>query len=328
METKVEPVVEETKKVNEDAELVTEETEDQQDERLTKEVMEMQGISSDDQDENSEISDGEVKVEKTEDSKEIVDPVDDLLDKTRNGMQKRIDKLTAQKKDRDSENEQLRSRLDNLDRELRSLKDNGEKPKDSVSERQYSYEELDKAYEKALADNDMELIREIRKHERENYFRDAEKMVNKSQTASADEVKRLNSEWKEVTNRYVIYSDESGPELYPGSKTELNINDPNSKIVQLASAKYKNDERYRVPNGLVLAVSDAFKDILTLRASSSKKTVSNETLKKKVNKMNLKTSQGSSSSMKQDVSTEPSRPKSKKQELDDYIAERRRLSGN
>ena len=305
------------------------ETEEQIEERLQKDLSVMNGLSSegigfDDEEENSDVK-KEVKEQTVVKKQEKNDPVDDLLERTKKGMQKRIDTVVAQKGELATKNTELESKVEKLERELNAIKEN---KVDVKQERVYTYEELDSAYERAVSDNDIELMKEIRKHERENIKRDLRKEYSDTLNVSDTEMKRINSEWKEIQNNFIVYSDESQPELYPGSRNELNISNPDSKLFQLAKAKYQTDSRYKRPNGMVQAVADAFREIITIRVNPNNKTKlsKEEVLVNKVKKANLKTSQGSSTAMRSETQS-VSKPKSKSQELSDYIAERRRLSG-
>lgn len=306
----------------EEQEVASEENNEQND---LHEIARLNGISSDALDEVPEQNDGEVKKEEVNSGKEEapIDEVDDLINKTRHGMQKRIDKLTAQSKEQNSENESLRAEIELLKSQLSSLTSN--QPADgsqAKSEKQYTYEELDRAYEKAMTDGDVELMREIRKHERANYMRDAEKMYSQMARPNTEQIKALNEEWKQVERVFVPYSSDDGPEIYPGSREDLNIGNPQSRLVQLASAKYKTDAKYKVNGGIVLAFADAFKDILSAR-TKSRSSAKPEILKKKVNKLTIQNSQGLSHSMKSEGAVKPSKNKSKAEELDDYISWRR-----
>jgi hypothetical protein len=65
---------------------------------------------------------------------------------------------------------------------------------------------------------------------------------------------------------------------------------------------------------------------LRINPKTKPKLSKEEMLVNKVKKANLKNSQGSSSSLKSENSTS-SKPKTKRQELEDYIEQRRRASG-
>lgn len=256
--------------------------------------------------------------EKKDEETKTTDPVDELIERTRSKMEKRIDKLTAQKGSLIDENESLKNEI----KELRSRIDKFEASNPNKQEQTYTYEQLDKAYDKAYQDGDVELMKEIRRHERENIKRDLrEEYINSVKNAPDPSglTKDQIDEWKNVHRTYIVYSDPKEPEIYPGSHKELNILNPESKLFILAKNKYQTDPSYHVRNGMIRAVSDAFRDIIKIRGiqPASKNSVE-EKLKEKVKKLNLRTSQGSGKNLsgtKRDIQ----RPKTSKEELDDYI---------
>lgn len=238
------------------------------------------------------------------------DEVDDLIDKATRGQQKRIDKLTAQRSERDDEISSLRDEID-------QLKTKVEAPDGDKS---YTYAQLDDAYDDAYQKGDTKLMAEIRKHERENIKKELRTEYTSAQNQNKTNVNQINNQWKQVHKTFVAYSDpEQTGEFYPGSHNELNIMKEDSKLFQLSKATYlANPEYQKSPNGLLQAVQEAFNSIIKVRTHKKANNAETDRLRTKVKKLNREKSQGSASGIKPQ-NTAPKKPKTAKDELDDFV---------
>lgn len=257
----------------------------------------------------------------TEDVNVSDEPVDEV-DKAIFGMQKRIDKITAQKGETNAENAALKAEIAELRRSIETIKDSPTQTK-----RVYTDEELDRAYEKAFEDGDVNLMREIRKHDRDNIKRELEtkfKPVQSQNTLTPQQQR----ETEHIQRQFGKYADTSINEIYPGSHAELDIMSPTSALRRMAVAKYQQDPKtYQVDGGMVQAVVDSYTDILNIRmgVTAKQKKVDETLLKNKVKKLQREKSQGSTSAMAARKDTTPRKAKTQADETKDYVAERKKV---
>ena len=255
--------------------------------------------------------------EETVDAEEPKDEVDKAI----YGMQKRIDKVTAQKGEKDAEIARLSAQIEVLTKSVDTIKDG--KPAEKI----YTDTQLDDAFEEAVADGDMKLIREIKRHYKANAEREAQAKNPQAQTQN-----QLTPQQQEETNTVVRnfgkYADKSITEIYPGSHTELDIMNPTSRLRRMAMAKYHGDPKsYSHNGGMVKAVTEAYTDILNIRlgVKAKQKNAADTLLKNKVKKLQREKSQGSSSAMGARKNNTPKKSKTKSQQTIDYVAERKKI---
>jgi hypothetical protein len=220
----------------------------------------------------------------------------------KSGVQKRIDKLVAEKK-------ALEERLDKI--EQRSTSKTPE----------YTEEQLKRAMEKAMSEGDSSLMWEIIDYrvrkEKESALAEERKRSEEASKAQ----QRTAQEWFSVVEEYEHFADNSEPELFKGSHRDLNIKDSKSLLMQVATKLYQDPnraERYRKEGGQRLAISDAIRFIIRKKNASvsSKET---DQLKRKLAKEKRKSSVSSGSAVKKESPVIRSRGSA----LDDYLSERR-----
>jgi len=243
----------------------------------------------------------------------------------RDGRDKRIDKLTAEKY-------QLQAEL----HKLKSQEDKGEKDTSSSKERIYTDAELDTAERNAHKDGDSDLLVQISKERFKNAKRELRIEYQGELKRKEEDSVRATREWQQVRNSYDYLAAPNAPEIYPGARNELDINSQNSNLVRLAKMLYASSEEelekifgytknYRRPGGQELAVSDALNLILKKRRGQKSDNKETKKLKKALVKEKRKRSLGSPGAEKEEVDSTPKRPRSTKETLEDEISSRRKL---
>ena len=262
----------------------------------------------------SKAEEAETTDDETDDSEGIdVSAFIDEGDKKTN-TQKRIDKLTADKY--------------KLQAELDQLKVQETSPK---KDKTYTPEELKRATDRAVADGDSGLLHEImdqREKQLENRLRNE---YTKREEKIQEQTARNKTEWTQVVNSYDYLADAKEAEVYHGSRTELNINDPNSLLRQVALALFtsSDDEKlfqlYHRPGGQALAVSDALNLILKKRRGRSPEDSEKKGLKRKLSKERRKKSlTAHDGSIKEEASTKPKKQMTDAERVFDAIEERKK----
>ena len=235
----------------------------------------------------------------------------------KDGVQKRIDKLTAEKY-------QLKAELD----EYKS-KDRSNKPPE---ERVYTEVELDSAERKAFVDNDYDLMLTVRKEREKNLKSSLRKEYLDEQRKQQESYARTQSEWAEVKDSYQYLSAPMKPEIYTGSREELNIGNPTSNLVRLARALYSMDRNkvaellgysrdYSSQGGQERAVADALRLILDKRRTQKSDSPKTRMLQKQLTREKRKSSLGSPGGQKAEDTT-PKKPQSPDEILKEYVDER------
>lgn len=242
-------------------------------------------------DEAKKIADGiEPEAEKDENA-EQADEVEELLKEApedKSNVQKRIDKLTAEKK-------ALEERLSKL-----------EKRPETKEAAKYTDDQLKVALRKAMDDGDSDLVWDIMNYKNKQVKEELIKAYEDEKSKNAEGYNAIVNEWNHVTNAYAKYADTKVPEIYPGSHKDLNVKDATSLLYQVAMVLYSSEDPeksayYRQPGGQKLAVSDALTMIISrkgTRTKDSEKALLKKQLLKEKRKKNVV---GSGSSGEEEV---------------------------
>jgi hypothetical protein len=226
-----------------------------------------------------------------------VEPEDDAKDVIKkSGVQKRIDRLTAEKHQRDAEIAALKAQLDG-------------KEKSEPKERVYSEEELSKAERKAIDDGDMSLLSEVFKERQKNERRELIKMYQRERDAQVQAVTQKQREWGAIVDRYANDDDPA-----------FDIRKQTSDIYKIAKSFYEDAETskdYQGPNGMMRAVADAFLELTRLKGKK-KVPIDAKKNERKLGKEKLKNSLTIPSGEKQTKAKESKSEDS----FSDYIKER------
>lgn len=241
------------------------------------------------------------------------DLADVLVDRKKDGAQKRIDKLTAQ----------LRSTQEEL---AVIRKQDGTEPK----EKTYTDGQLRGALRNAIADGDSDLVWEIIDHKVRQSEKGLVKRYEDRERKQREDAKRNVKEWNQVRDSYDYLSDSEKPEIYSGSRRDLNLKDSNSLLRKVALALYTSEDEelfqlYHRPGGQALAVADALNAILNKKRGLKPEDKEKKHLKKRLTKERRKKSLTSgSTSVKQDAVHKVKKNLTDKERLDDYIKSRRK----
>jgi hypothetical protein len=253
----------------------------------------------------SEVTPG-VSTEKNEEAPET-NEVEELLRPDKPNVQKRIDKLTAELKAAREELGALKT--------SRPAKDGEDKP-------EYTEDQLLQATEQAIENKDARLLQEIFNYKVTKVKDDLIKMYQSEQTQTREQSTKIQKEWNDTLTAYQRYSDQKTPEVYPGSRKDLNLADADSLIYKVSKALYTDPEKresYAIPGGQKLAVADALTIILSKKGGVTD--AEKERLKRQLGKEKQKNSPvGSGMSGEQEGS--PARPLTSSERLDEAIAER------
>jgi hypothetical protein len=221
----------ETKEIPE----ATEVTDDKQGEEGTERTTKLEEAAESDDTSSEEAEEAVVEPEEdTETSKDLI---------KKSGVQKRIDRLTAEKHQRDAEIAALKAKLESQEKE--------------VKERVYSEEELLKAERKAIDDGDMALLSEVFKERQKNERRELLKMYQKEKDAQLQAVTQKNREWNSIVDRYANDDDPA-----------LDIRKQTSDLYRIAKSFYEDPElnkEYQGYGGMTRAVADAYLEVMRLR---------------------------------------------------------------
>ncbi len=244
----------------------TESTEDSESTEDTEESTESTATAT-------EQTDGESKVESE------VDDISDLLgSRKKDGAQKRIDKLTAQ----------LRTTQEELAKVTTQQTT-------STGDKTYTDAQLKSAMRKAMDDGDSDLVFEIIQQKTKQSEANLTKKYEAEKTKQREDVKRNATEWTQVVKSYDYLSDADEPEIYHGSRHDLNLKDSNSLLRRVALAFYSSEDEelfqlYHRPGGQALAVADALNVILAKRRGNKPEDKEKKHLKKRLTKERRKKS--------------------------------------
>ena len=239
---------------------------------------------------SKDTNEKEPPAEQTDDETEMTDDLSEYIrkDEAKGYAQKRIDKLIAETK---SKNE----RIANLEGKLEALTS-----KDGDSK--FTEAQLKTALKKAVEENDTELLWEVIKYDREQTKKSLRDEY-REETSKARQVQERNAqEWNDVRSAYQYLSDPNEPEVYAGSRKDLNINNSNSLLVRLATQLYwAKDSGYQHPGGQQLATANALNSILQKRRGVKSKDNETSKLEQKLAKEKRKSSLGASGAQKEEA---------------------------
>lgn len=241
--------------------------------------------------------------ESTEETTEEKSELDELLEpkEEKSNVQKRIDRLIAESHQKDERIKALEA------------KSEGTEKKEKV----YSEEQLLNAEAKVdqHATNGeyaeaVRLQRDIDKERRRNDKRDLVDMYQTEQTKKTQATTAGTQEWKDIQERY------------SSDDPEMDIRSTASKLFRVAKAYFTDPELskiYSKPGGQLLAVADAFRDLIELSKKKKKKSPGEKTLERKLGKIKSKTQLGAGGVEK---AKSTSKTKTGSDKFNDYIKER------
>jgi hypothetical protein len=242
--------------------------------------------------------------EKTDEEEKEVEP-ESFIKEEKSNVQKRIDALVAKNKE--------------LEEELKN------KPAQPVKERIFTDEELRQATAKAMENSDASLMWSVMEQKSKQDREALRKEYIEEQKKQQETQQQRNIELVAIKDSYSYLSDPKEPEVYEGSRKELNVNDPKSTLVQLATSLYQDPERvsvYQKAGGLQLAVSDAVNLILKKRLVKRPKNKETAKLERKLAKQKRKSSLAGSGEEPPAKSPKEKGPRSRKNILDEYLSDR------
>ena len=205
--------------------------------------------------------------EESEESEEETEEEKPLIKK--DNVQKRIDRLTAEKHQRDAEIAALKAKLEGKESESK--------------ERVYNEEELSKAERKAIDDGDMALLSEVFKERQKNERRELVKMYQQEKDAQVQAVTQKNREWNSIVDRYANDDDPA-----------LDIRKQTSELYKIAKLFFEDPELnkdYKGQGGMTRAVADAYLEVMKSR-NKKKVPIDAKKNERKLGKEKLKNSLG------------------------------------
>lgn len=244
----------------------------------------------------------------------------DADDYVKDGKDKRIGKLTAEKYEYQRQIDELKAQLD-------EVKKITVKPEEGAQE--YTRDQLLKAMEEAVRDGDAGLQFQIMEAMQKQAETKVRKELTSREEAQNEASSRINREITDARDTFNYLWNEDTPELYAGAKPELDLTNQNSLLAQTANYLYRlgNDEaklRYQRVGGVAIAISDALKIILNRRKGSKPKDSEKEALKKQVKKANRGSFIPGSDVVKDEQISVVSK-KTKKENFDDEIKRRKSM---
>lgn len=262
-------------------------------------------------------------------TQEISDEAQDIADSVNPGVSKEVEETNEvdeilKRPETDEEKSHVQKRIDELTREKKELEERlskVEKEQTTGKQPEYTPQQLKTALKKALDDGDADLAWEIIEYRNKQTEANLIKMYEGEKNKGAQEAQRIQSEWNETVDAYARYSEEKFPEIYTGSRKDLNLRDSQSLLYQVAMALYGNNDFYRKqPGGQKLAVADALTQILSKKAGKGI-TSTTKKLERKLIKEKMKNAPVSGSSGEEDKSAP--RRKNESERLAEVIAERK-----
>ncbi len=276
--------------------------------------------SEDNTEETSEpLAEESTAAEETDDNddEDISSFLEESSTEKKDGLTKRVDKLTAEKYKDKAMIQELQARLD-------------EREKVSPTKtKRFTDDQLAEAMIKAHEDGDKELMSVIFKQQSLQIKEDLRNEYEKEQKDRIEAESRNRTEWTEVVKDWGYLADESEAEIYSGSHQELNLNDPKSLLRQIALMLYNSQQedmfqRYHRPGGQRLAVEDAFKAVLKKRRGTKSDNKETKSLKNRLTKEKRRKSlSGGSKRVKTEPEKKPTKKLTSREKIDEYINERR-----
>ena len=224
-------------------------------------------------------------------------------------VQKRFDKLTAEKK-------ALEERLQKLESQ--------QAPKEGTK---YTDAQLKGALKKAMEDGDSDLTWQIMDEMRKNTKAEIVEMYENEKKSYVDRESKINSEWKETVDAYSKYADTKIPEVWPNSHKDLDLKNGVGMLYQIAMRLYNNPDPEKAayyknqPGGQKLAVADALTYLMRTKAGRKTDTKVKK-LEKQLTKERMKKSPVSGGPSGEEKSSRA--PASADDVLADVIAERKK----
>lgn len=233
-------------------------------------------------------------------------------DDEKSNVQKRIDKLTAQLKQLKEENEELKN---TVIPETKTEK----KPR-------YTPEQLKGAVNKAIAEQDADLLFDVVQYAVETAKEDLRSEYTGEQTKAQEVQKAIAMEWNDVLKRYDYLASPNQPELYAGARKDLDLKNPKSLLFRLASELYTSERtaaEYRYRGGQRQAVADALTQILRKKTNPSE---SGEALKlkKQLDKERMKNSFAPTDAEGETSDSSLEEPQSHQDKLAKFISDRKK----
>lgn len=249
-----------------------------------------------------------------ESAKEELSEVDKILKEAESedtpNVQRRIDKLTAEKKS-------LEERLAKV--EAQQVTKDGKLPK-------YTDDQLKVALKKGIEEGDSNLVWDIMDHIRKQTKQDLIEMYEGEKRQYTERQQKIDGEWKETVNAYGKYADTKVPEIWPNSHKDLDLKNGTSMLYQIAMALYWNKDPEKAqyyqgqPGGQKLAVADALTYLI--RTKAGKKTDTKvKSLTKQLTKERMKKSPVSGGPSGEEKSSKA--PQTEEDRLAEVIAERK-----
>ena len=194
--------------------------------------------------------------------------------------------------------------------------------------KKYSKEQLAKAMKSAMEDGDYDLMMDIYDYKVESMKDELKDEYVKEQKSVTERAKKAQEEWQTVQRDYSYLASQNEPELYNGSRRELNIGDPTSLLYKIAIQLFNAQDpsvhaKYQGPGGQRLAVADALSYILRKRRGKKINNKETSVLKKRLSKEKRKNSLASGSPGKEET-VKSKGPMSDKDRINDYIESRRK----
>ena len=208
-------------------------------------------------DSSLEPQEGKLKEETKPDVKSEIDP----YDKIKKSVQKRIDKVVAQKKSVEDELSEAKAEIERL----KSSKPNGSVPEKSeppTPEQVEAY--ILKMREDGNAKEEISATRYLIKLEKEMALKEVEDRQEKVQKEAEVQKSKQLSDWASLNRDYIAY-DESGK---VDKKSDLNLSNQNGLLYKTALGLYNDKELHAdfydnpdVIQGFRRAVADAYREI-------------------------------------------------------------------
>jgi len=198
--------------------------------------------------------------EKKEEPKaEVSDPVERI----KNSVQKRIDKVIAQKKTVEEENAELRAELERL--KANSKPTETSTPKDDTPPTPEQVEAyIAKMQEEGNHKEAAAAIRYLVKLEKEEALKKVKDEQDKAQKEAEAQKVKIDADMKALANDYVVYDEKGQPDI----NSDLTLANQKGLLFKTAISLYNDKELHRdfyndpdVVSGFRRAVADAYREI-------------------------------------------------------------------
>ena len=208
---------------------------------------EIQALSELSDEELAELEEEVLKEEETDD-----DEIEDLLS---NRAQKRIDKLTAQSKSKEEENQKLLDRIALLESKIEGKEAKGNEKVDEI----LSNDKITEAIQKGMDEGDMSVIVDAMTYIAEKTKKDTLAEQEKLQREAVAKQMAKQQEWNDIVKDY-------SPESYQydslKNDPDFNISQKDSKLFRLASTLFEKNGYANEAKGQSRAVREAYSILL------------------------------------------------------------------